>query len=226
MQKLVQGVHHFQNEVFETQKDLFNRLSKGQEPETLFITCSDSRINPNLITQTAPGELFIIRNVGNIVPPFSTNYGGVTAAVEYAVCALGVQHIIICGHSLCGAMNALLDKEKLSDLPAVSQWLGHAEVTRQIIKENYCHLHGDDLMMATIEENVLNQLENLATHPAVATRLSRGDLHLHGWVYKIETGEVFSYDPKVEQFVTLNKPTPIIPRPIRKSSPEAAVAAD
>jgi carbonic anhydrase len=118
-------------------------------------------------------------------------------------------------------MNALLDKEKLSDLPAVSKWLGHAESTRQIIKENYCHLHGDELMMATIEENVLNQLENLATYPSVATRLSRGDLHLHGWVYKLETGEVYSYNPKQEQFVPLSKPTPIIPRPIRKSLQEA-----
>jgi carbonic anhydrase len=222
MQKLVQGVHHFQAEVFEAQRDLFDRLSKGQEPDTLFITCSDSRIDPNLITQTEPGELFIIRNVGNIIPTYSMDYGGVTAAVEYAVCVLNVRNIIICGHSLCGAINALLDPHKVQDLPAVSKWLGYAESTRRIIKENYCHLHGDALTMAAIEENVLNQIENLATHPAVASRLSRGDVHLHGWVYKIETGQVFSYDPQEGQFVPLKTSTPIIPRPIRKPVTEAS----
>src|ERR1044072_4276277 len=109
MQKLVRGVHRFQSEVFQQERDLFDRLSRGQKPDTLFITCSDSRINPNLITQTAPGELFIIRNAGNIIPPYGIDHGGETATVEYAVCALGVKDIIICGHTLCGAMTALLE---------------------------------------------------------------------------------------------------------------------
>lgn len=218
MQKLLQGVHHFQSEVFATRKDLFEQLSRGQSPGTLFITCSDSRIDPCMITQTEPGELFIVRNVGNIIPPFSMDFGGVTAAVEYAASVLKVNDIIICGHSLCGAMNALLDPDSVRDLPAVSKWLGHAEVTRRIIHENYTHLSDADRVMVTVEENVLNQIENLATHPAVATRLSRGDLHLHGWVYKIETGQVYSYDPSEGQFLPIQESTPITPRPFRKSA--------
>lgn len=220
IQKLVDGVHHFQSEVFHTQKDMFERLSRGQNPEILFITCSDSRINPNLITHTAPGELFIIRNAGNIIPPYGLDHGGETATVEYAVSALGVKDIIICGHSLCGAVSALLEPELVEDLPAVSKWLGYAETTRRVIKENYCHLEGEDLLMAGIEENVLHQLESLATHPSVAARLRRGDLHLHGWVYKIETGEIFAYDPEEGQFLPLQEATPITPRPKRRMMAE------
>jgi carbonic anhydrase len=219
MQKLVQGVHHFQSHVFETEKDLFDRLSRGQRPDTLFITCSDSRINPNLITQTAPGELFIIRNAGNIIPPYGIDHGGETATVEYAVSALEVKDIIICGHSLCGAMSALLEPELIQDLPAVSRWLGYAETTRRIVKENYSHLCGNDLLLATVEENVLNQLENLSNHPSVAAKLSRKELHLHAWIYKIETGEVYAYDPPQEQFVPLrDEATPIVPRPFRRQA--------
>lgn len=216
MQKLVKGVHHFQAHIFQSQREMFEELTHGQQPETLFITCSDSRINPNLITQTEPGELFIIRNAGNIVPPYGIEHGGETATVEYAVAVLGVKHIIICGHSHCGAMGALMKREKLADLPAVSRWLDYAETTRRVIQENYSHLCGNELLMATIEENVLNQLENLANHPAVASKLARGTLHLHGWVYKFETGEVFSYDPKEEQFLPLSGATPVTPRPFRR----------
>ncbi len=200
MQKLIQGLHHFQANIFSSQRDLFERLAKGQSPEALFITCSDSRINPNLITQTQPGDLFILRNAGNIIPPFGAANGGEGATIEYAVAALGVKDIIICGHSHCGAMGGLLQPDALIELPAVQNWLSHAESTRRIVKANYQHLSGSALLTATIEENVLVQLENLRTHPAVAAAIARGALNLHGWVYKIETGEVFAYDPEQEQF--------------------------
>ena len=203
MQKLVDGIHHFQANVFSSEPEFYARLAEGQSPETLFITCSDSRINPNLITQTRPGELFILRNAGNIVPPYGAANGGEGATIEYAVAALGVKDIIVCGHSHCGAMKGLLDPTGLDELPAVRSWLGHAETTRRVIRENYKHLSGQALVTATVQENVLAQLENLRTHPSVAALIARGALHLHGWVYKIETGQVFAYDPKNGQFETL-----------------------
>lgn len=208
MQKLIQGLHQFQSNVFSSQRELFERLAQGQQPDALFITCSDSRVNPNLLTQTGPGELFILRNAGNIIPPHGASNGGEGATVEFAVAALGVKDLIVCGHSHCGAVKGLLAPETLDELPAVKSWLGHAEATRRIVKENYSHLDSADRLTAAIEENVLVQLENLRTHPVVAARVSRGELKLHGWVYKIETGEVFAYDPEQGQFLPLS-PTPV-----------------
>lgn len=201
MQKLIQGIHRFQQESFRPLQSLFEQLSKGQNPETLFITCSDSRIDPNLLTRSRPGDLFILRNAGNIVPPHGSPNGGEAATIEFALAAFAVKDVIICGHSLCGAMEGLLQPEKVASLPAVSSWLSYAETTRKIVRANYGHLEGDRLLTATVEENVLVQLENLRTLPAVASRLAQGDLHLHGWVYKIETGEVFAYDLTSGQFV-------------------------
>ena len=203
MQKLIQGIHQFREKDFRPLQGLFEQLAKGQNPETLFITCSDSRIDPNLLTRSKPGDLFILRNAGNIVPPHGAANGGEAATIEFAVAALGVKDIIICGHSHCGAMKGLLQPELVAPLPSVASWLSHAETTRRIVRDNYGHLDGDRLVTATVEENVLVQLENLRTLPAVGSRLVRGDLHLHGWVYKIETGEVFAYDLITGQFVTL-----------------------
>jgi carbonic anhydrase len=203
VQRLIQGIHHFQREVFVPLRGLFEQLAKGQEPDTLFITCSDSRIDPNLLTQSRPGDLFILRNAGNIVPAHGAVVGGEAATIEYAVAALGVKDIIVCGHSHCGAVKALLHPELLATLPAVTSWLAHAETTRRIMRENYGTLEGDSLLTAAVEENVLVQIENLRTLPAVAARLARGDLHLHAWVYEIETGEVFAYDVASGQFVAV-----------------------
>src|SRR5437588_10073930 len=134
MQKIIDGVRRFQANVFTRQRDLFEQLaSKRQSPHALFITCSDSRINPNLITQTDPGELFILRNAGNIIPPYGAANGGEGATVEFAVAALGIQDLILCGHSQCGAMKGLLDLGSLAHLPATAAWLSHAESTRRII---------------------------------------------------------------------------------------------
>lgn len=202
MQRLVQGVHQFQQEEFRSLHELFEELARGQQPDTLFITCSDSRIDPNLLTRSKPGDLFILRNAGNIVPPHGTG-GGEAATIEFAVAGLGVKDIIICGHSHCGAMAGLLEPEKVAALPAVADWLTHAETTRRIILDNYSHLTGPALLTATVEENVLVQLESLRTLPAVASRLVKGDLRLHGWVYTIETGEVFAYDSAAGQFVSV-----------------------
>lgn len=201
MQKLIHGIHQFQSNISNAQRELLTKFASGQSPDTLFITCSDSRINPNLITHTQPGELFIIRNAGNIVPPHGPFPGGEAATIEYAIAALKVKDIIVCGHTHCGAMKALNNPADVTDLPRVAAWLGHAEATRQIMDTHYKHLEGNDRVTATVQENVLVQLDHLRTQPMVAAALAGGTLRLHGWVYKIDTGEVFAFDPEQRQFL-------------------------
>ena len=216
MQKLIHGVHHFQENIFSSQRELFTRLANGQNPDALFITCSDSRINPNLITNTEPGDLFIIRNAGNIIPPYGASDGGEGATIEFAVVGLGVKDIIVCGHSLCGAMKGLLDPGELVELPLMSAWLKHAESTRWVVREKYEGLTYEAKLNVTIQENVLRQLENLRTHPSVAAGLSSGSLKLHAWVYKIETGDVFAFDPHTEQFAPISDVTARPAAPTRR----------
>lgn len=205
MQKLVKGIHNFQKNYFSSDRELFERLALGQNPETLFITCSDSRISTDLLTQSNPGDLFVLRNAGNIIPAYGSSNSGSAATVEFAVAGLGVKDIIICGHSHCGAMKGLLHPEILQDMPAVAQWLGYAEATRRILKQNYQGLDDVHMLKAAVEENVLVQIENLRTHPSVAAKLAVGALHLHAWVYKIETGEVFTYDTEEGQYLPLTE---------------------
>ncbi len=205
MQKLLSGIHQFQREVFSTKQKLFQSLASGQQPLALFITCSDSRVDPSLITQTDPGELFIIRNAGNIVPPHDSGVGGEAATIEYAISVLKVSDLIVCGHSQCGAMGGLLQPEMVKDLPAVSEWLRHASVTKEIIDKNYTHL--TDLparLTATVEENVLVQIEHLYTYPCVEQAVRERGLDVHAWVYKFETGQVFGFDASTQQFLPLS----------------------
>jgi carbonic anhydrase len=205
MQKLVQGIHQFQNDIFNHRRVFFEKLAEGQKPLALFITCSDSRINPNLLTQTEPGELFILRNAGNIVPPYGAPGGGEAATIEYAISVLGVQDVIVCGHSCCGAMAGLLNPESVAALPAVKSWLAYADSTKRIVDENYQHIDSPTARLTlTIEENVLVQIENLKTHPSVAAALARKCLKVHAWVYQFETGKVFAFDPEQEQFAAIN----------------------
>jgi len=205
MEKVLKGLLRFQKEVFSKKKALFASLSKQQKPTVLFVTCSDSRIDPSLLTQTNPGDLFIIRNAGNLIPTYGAAIGGGTATIEYGAAVLQVKDIIVCGHTDCGAMKGLLHPEKLQDLPAVQAWLQHAETTVRLVKDHCAHLKGDELFAAAIRENVLVQLDHLKTHPAVATRLRKGDLRLHGWVYSIGTGEVWVYDEQKKDFVNPGK---------------------
>ncbi len=205
MQKLIEGIHQFQSQHFADQRELFERLADGQHPQALFITCSDSRINPNLITSTEPGDLFIVRNAGNIVPPYGAGHGGEEASIEYAIAALGVEDIVLCGHSHCGAVKGMLHPESLKDMPAVETWLHHADATRRIVRDKYAERTGAALLTTAVEENVLVQLENLRTHPRVAAALACGKMKLHGWVYKFETGQVFAYDATSGQFLPLTR---------------------
>ena len=205
MHRLVAGVHQFQSNIFRPEREFFERLTHGQTPEALFITCSDSRIIPNLITQTRPGELFILRNAGNIVPPYSASSCGEAATVEFAVSELNIKDIIVCGHSHCGAMKALLLMESIRETrPAVFRWLENAEAARLIVRNKYEGLDEPSLLNVTVQENVLIQIEHLRTHPAVAVGLARGELKLHAWVYKMETGQVFAFVPESGQFLPLD----------------------
>lgn len=205
MQKLEAGIHHFQANYFASHRSLFEQLSEhGQTPETLFITCSDSRLVPTLITNAAPGELFIVRNVGNIVPAVARGVlGGVSAAIEYAVEVLQVGHVIVCGHTQCGAIDAILHPDRVAHLPFVSRWLGGSAGIPAIIEERYGDLEPAARMVAAVQENVLAQLENLRTFDFVARKLDSGALKMNGWVFKIATGQVFDYDPVSGQFLQL-----------------------
>ena len=201
MPKFAAGVVKFQNEVYPEKKELFERLSQGQSPEALFITCSDSRIETAMITQTDPGELFIVRNAGNIVPPHTNHTGGTTASIEFAVAALKVPHIVICGHTECGAMKGAMSPEGLSALPHVKEWLNYSLAAVAVVKELGDDMGDEERMKLLLEQNVILQLQHLRTHPSVAARLAKGDLELHGWVYDIKTGDVMAYDEKQGDFV-------------------------
>jgi carbonic anhydrase len=195
MKTLLEGLRRFSNDVYPDKRSLFEELSRGQKPHTLMITCSDSRIDPNLVTQTEPGEIFVVRNAGNIVPPFGSSRGGEEASIEFAIEALGVTNIVICGHSHCGAMNALMEPEKVASLPSVEHWLRHAAATRRRVQA------AQDTALSPGEENVLVQAENLKTHPAVSAALRRGTLEIFGWIYQFEDGLVRIYDPSKNAFV-------------------------
>ncbi|MBM3098177.1 carbonic anhydrase [Gluconobacter cerinus] len=196
--KLLSGVRTFETDVYPDSAELFESLASSQSPSTLFITCADSRISPSLITQTEPGELFIVRNVGNIVPAYGEMLGGVSSAIEYAVAALKVKNVVICGHSNCGAMNALLDLNapKLDALPTVRSWLRNAEAARAAMGDLKADDAGPTDIRQLAEYNVLLQLAHLRTHPAVVRALSQGTLTLQGWFYDIPKGEILILDEK------------------------------
>ncbi|WP_342052040.1 MULTISPECIES: carbonic anhydrase [unclassified Cupriavidus] len=202
MQDLIDGFLKFQREEFPKRSELFKRLATTQKPPTLFIACSDSRVVPELLTQREPGDLFVIRNAGNIVPSYGVQPGGVSASVEYAVVGLGVSDIVICGHSDCGAMTAVAKCTCLDHMPQVAGWLRHADAAKAI---NASREHADDKARVDgmVRENVKAQIANLRTHPSVAKALGEGRLTIHGWVYDIGTGSVDAFDGVTEQFVSL-----------------------
>ncbi|MCB1672691.1 MAG: carbonic anhydrase [Gammaproteobacteria bacterium] len=204
MEKLINGIARFQSSSYEQRKKLFAELANGQSPEVLFITCSDSRIDPNLLTQTEPGDLFIIRNAGNIVPPHMRTAGGVTASIEFAVMALGVEHIVVCGHSDCGAMKGALNPSALTDLPHVQSWLDHARGAVEYVRAKTGQIDSRSVEDVT-RENVKLQLQHLRTHPAVLSRLATGQLELHGWVYDIKHGTIDAYSEDSDTFVPVNE---------------------
>jgi carbonic anhydrase len=193
---LIEGVLQFREQVYPKRQEQFRRLASGQRPHTLFIACADSRVVPEMITQTDPGELFVCRNIGNIVPAYGEMMGGVSAIIEYACTELGVSHIVVCGHSDCGAMKGLLnpDDPNLRRMPTVASWLRNAEAARGVVEVTRPDLDGAAKVQALVEQNVRTQMQHLRTQPAVAARLAEGSLSLHGWVYDIEDGAISTLD--------------------------------
>jgi carbonic anhydrase len=203
MQDIIDGVRTFQRKVFPHYAELFDKLAKGQSPEALVITCSDSRVDPFLFMNAQPGQLFVLRNAGNIVPKYDGVVGGVTATIEFAVVGLKVPNIIVCGHSGCGAMKGLLHPESLQNMPHVADWLHHHSDPVLEILSRAGRLGGPEEMDQAVDANVIVQLDNLRAHPSVAEAIAAGSIKLHGWVYDIASGNVRAYDEQWKQFAAL-----------------------
>jgi carbonic anhydrase len=202
MNEMAQGFQRFSREVFPTQAALFKKLATTHQPTALFIGCSDARVVPELITQTDPGELFVIRTAGNLVPPYTQGADGVAASIEYAISVLGVTDVIVCGHSACGAMTALACGNDLTGLPAVATWLHHADASKARTDAGE-HPAGAERVAALVKDNVLAQLANLKTHPSVAKALVQHMVTLHGWAYDIGSGSAEMLDTESGQFTAL-----------------------
>lgn len=207
MEKLFKGYMKFRKDDFESHRELFHSLGRTQTPRTLIITCSDSRLVPNMITQSDPGELFIVRNIANIVPPYreTEEYVSTTSAIEYAVLALEVKNIIVCGHSNCGGCAALnLPAAQLEHLPHVRKWL---EVSREVpgrVDRLMTGVSPEEREWLTEQVNILVQMRNLLTFPYIKEKYARGVLNIFGWHYIIETGELFSFNDQKEVFERLS----------------------
>ncbi|GAB6260357.1 carbonic anhydrase [Photobacterium sp. R1] len=212
MKDIIEGFLKFRREAFPQRAELFKNLAEKQNPRTLFISCSDSRFVPELVTQCEPGGLFVIRNAGNIVPSYGREPGGVSASIEYAVTALEVSDVVICGHSDCGAMTAIATCQCMDHMPAVSDWLRNADSAR-IVHQAAEYRNARASTEAMVRENVLAQLENIKTHPSVRLALREGRLALHGWVYDIESGQIDALNGATSTFVSLKDNTDVCATP-------------
>jgi carbonic anhydrase len=203
MDRLLEGHKRFHDKVFPAKRSQFHLLAESQSPQYLIITCSDSRIVPDLILQTEPGDLFITRNAGNVVPVAGADVDGCTATIEYAVDVLKVKYAILCGHSDCGALKAALNREALRTLPKASRWLQHVEgafTHRQPLNP----ADGEHAELASlIRGNVVAQLANLRAQPSVARALANHAITVHGWYYDILTGRIEQYDEQQRKFLPL-----------------------
>ncbi len=203
MERLIEGYRHFLSDVFPKRRDQFHLLAESQAPEWLFITCSDSRVVPDLILGTGPGDLFITRNAGNVVPITSYDVDGVTATIEYAVEVLKVKYAILCGHSDCGAMKAALDRKALDNLPKASRWLHHVEAAFSHRQPLNPADGANAELAALIRGNVVAQLLNLRAQPSVVRAASRGEITVFGWYYDILSGHIEQYDEELQRFLPL-----------------------
>jgi carbonic anhydrase len=210
MNELIGRVLRFEKDVYSSRSELYGKLaSRGQSPTALMISCADSRIVPEHVMQAEPGDLFVCRNAGNIVPPFAQMNGGVSSTVEYAVSALGVSDIIVCGHSDCGAMKAVAEPHHVDDMPNVAAWLRHSNAARRVVRDAYPEMSNGDLVRAISLENVVAQLAHLRTHPSVAAGIARGEISLHGWFVDIHAGQILGLDGDTGQFVPLREGSPL-----------------
>ncbi|MEN8686606.1 MAG: carbonic anhydrase [Desulfuromonadales bacterium] len=209
MEKLFKGIARFRREDFESHRQLFKELGRKQQPHTLFIGCSDSRVVPELITRTRPGELFMIRNVANIVPPYrkTEDFAGTTSAIEYAVHVLDVEAIVVCGHSNCGGCAALhKSPEELRHIPNVARWLDASREVKERVKKQVVEGTPEEQEWLTEQINILVQMRNLLTYPYIRERYDQGSIEILGWYYIIETGEIFNFNDHTETFELITTP--------------------
>jgi carbonic anhydrase len=201
VERIREGVRRFRREIFPQKRELYERLAEKQTPQALFLTCGDSRIASSLLTGTEPGQIFVERTPGNIVPVYNADDRvGVSASIEYSVAVLGVRDIIVCGHSACGAMKALLNPHLLADIPATARWLTFAAPAVARLDTTHSGLDEERRVETLTKLNVIEQIAHLHTHPVVEARLKAGVLGLHGWFYEIHTGRVDAYDPDTGAF--------------------------
>ena len=213
MKDIIEGFLKFHSDAYPKRADLFKNLATKQNPRTLFISCSDSRLVPELVTQKEPGGLFVIRNAGNIVPSYGPEPGGVSASVEYAITALKVTDVVICGHSDCGAMTAIANCICMDHMPAVGSWLRYADSAR-VVNEARDHGSDSERVASMVRENVIAQIENIKTHPSIRLALRENRLALHGWVYDIESGDIDALDGVTNEFVSLATHTEVRAYPL------------
>jgi carbonic anhydrase len=191
LERLLSGIRRFREKEFPSRRELYAQITReGQRPHTLFITCADSRLDPELLTASGPGDIFVARNIGNVVPAYGDMLGGVSAVIEYAVSALEVSQVVVCGHSDCGAMKSLLRPESLQKLPTVKRWLTSSEAAVSVTDAICTREDGSRFLSNLIEQNVLLQMNHLRTHPSVAGQIARGHLDIQGWVFDVNSGEV------------------------------------
>ncbi|MBV8865010.1 MAG: carbonic anhydrase [Acidobacteriaceae bacterium] len=206
LNKLLEGVRRFRREVYPKNRERYEQAAmQPQRPHTLVITCADSRIDPELLTQSGPGDIFVTRNIGNLVPAYGMMLGGVSSVIEYAVVALEVSQIVVCGHTDCGAMKGLLHREKLTSMPTVNAWLQNAEAALSVVEARNAFANESQKLEELIEENVLLQLNHLRTHPSVAGRMAQGKLGVYGWVYDIGKGFVNMHEVATNKFVPIGE---------------------
>lgn len=207
MKLLLERYADFHRNVLSANRDFYDTLIQGQQPETMLITCSDSRICPESLFGYKPGEVFVMRNAGNIVPAYTSgSTGGEAATIEYAVAVLKVKHIVVCGHTGCGALGALMNPDSVQTLPGVGAWLKSAENTRRVVLESHPSVKLDELVSVAVRENALCQLDNLRTHPSVAAALRMGALQLHAWIYALECSTVSAFNPHTGKFEPVLSP--------------------
>ena len=207
LDRLKQGVRQFQKEIYPDRAEFYKKAAtEPQRPHTLIITCADSRVDPVAVTQSGPGDVFVTRNIGNMVPAYGEMLGGVSAVIEYAVTALKVKHVVVCGHSDCGAMKALLNPGSAAAMPTVTSWLNNGKAALTVAETTRDEdAPGTDRLHRLTEENVLMQIAHLKTHPSVAGAMARGDLSISGWVYEIGTGEVRVAEDGERKFVAISE---------------------
>ncbi len=205
MKKLIQGIVDFRKNLTEESRELFAKLALGQKPDSLFIACSDSRVVPNLFASTNPGDLFVLRNVGNLVPPASSEDASASAAIEFSVFALNISDIIVCGHSECGAMQALVKNADVQSCPHMMSWLKYGEESLNIVKKGGAINPTLSLHNQLSQVNVLQQIEHIKSYPFVRERLEKKTLRIHGWWFDIAHADVYCYEKELNQFILIDE---------------------